>query len=643
MERSQAELPSQRTERQGALIARLAGRVRGDLALVAIDAVLVAVAYVSVLVLRFDGLVPARQWMALPRFLAVAVALHLLINAGWRLYGQMWRHASVAEARRVLAAGFSTTALLFAAALLWGRQPPVSVVILGGGTATMLAGAVRFQSRLFAFKRGIDRRIGVRVAVVGAGEAGAAIVREMLREQTGLHPVAVFDDDLRTRGRRLAGVPVVGGIDELGDAIGRLSIQHVLLAVPSADVALVRRVATQAEAAGVPVKVLPHVRDWLGGQASVRDVRDLRIEDLLGRRQVPIDLPAVEEVLADRRVLITGAGGSIGSEIARQVAACRPAVLLLLDNDETHLHDAAAELRGPVHQILADIRDEAAVNAVFSEFRPQIVFHAAAHKHVPMLERHPCEAVLTNVAGTANLVEAARRSGVERFVFISTDKAVQPSSVMGATKRLGEHIVIEGAPESSRYCAVRFGNVLGSRGSVIPTFARQIAAGGPVTVTDPRMTRFFMSVQEAVQLVLQAAAFSRGGEVFMLEMGEAVNILNLAERMIRLSGRNVGTDVAVRITGPRPGEKLVEELRGPGEDAHPTPHPSIIHLFPQRVDEAWLRSSVKRLVGLARLRRTNGVTELLFNLSTLEPGAAAAEVVDLVEFERSKSWSPSSS
>jgi FlaA1/EpsC-like NDP-sugar epimerase len=309
-------------------------------------------------------------------------------------------------------------------------------------------------------------------------------------------------------------------------------------------------------------------------------VRAPHIEDLLGRTQIATDLEAVRRSIAGRRVLITGAGGSIGTEIARQVAGFEPALLVLLDHDETHLYDTAASVAGPVEQVLLDIGDRKAVFEAMNRYRPEVVFHAAAHKHVPLLESHPLAAVSTNVFGTLNVVEAAAATGTERFVFISTDKAVRPRSVMGASKWAAEQVVLARAPEGAPYCAVRFGNVLGSRGSVIPTFARQIAKGGPVTVTDPRMTRFFMSVEEAVQLVLQASVLSTGGEVFMLEMGKPVSILELAERMIRLSGYAVGTDIAIDITGARPGEKIDEDLTASGEELLSTTHTAVYRLLP---------------------------------------------------------------
>jgi FlaA1/EpsC-like NDP-sugar epimerase len=323
-----------------------------------------------------------------------------------------------------------------------------------------------------------------------------------------------------------------------------------------------------------------------------------------------------------RRVLVTGAGGSIGSEICRQVAGMEPALLVLLDHDETHLHDTAATVTGACEQALVDIADGAAVLETFERYRPEVVFHAAAHKHVPVLEQHPLEAAKTNVIGTRNVVDAAALMGTERFVQISTDKAVRPSSVMGASKRLAEQTVLAHAPAGAAYCTVRFGNVLGSRGSVIPTFARQIAQGGPVTVTDPRMTRFFMSVEEAVQLVLQASVLSTGGEIFMLEMGVPVRIVDLAERMIRLSGCQVGTDIAIEITGIRPGEKLAEVLSTPDEEIFDTSHPYINRLAPIRAPAAAFAAEMAQLEQATAIRDAETVRRLLFTAASVD-GAEA--------------------
>jgi FlaA1/EpsC-like NDP-sugar epimerase len=439
----------------------------------------------------------------------------------------------------------------------------------------------------------------------------------LLNPRAGLVPVAIFDDDRKVHGLTLMGVPVVGAIEDIPSAASRYAIQQVLLTIPAPSGELVERSLRAAEGAGVALKILPGVRDLVGGigrPAISTQSREPRIEDLLGRKEVVTDLGAVRASLAHRRVLITGAGGSIGSEIARQVAGFDPALLLLLDHDETHLHDTAARLQGCCEQVLVDVRERDAIFETFSRYEPEVVFHAAAHKHVPILESFPIEAVQTNVFGTLNVVEASAAIGTTRLVYISTDKAVEPASVMGASKSVGERILLDRAPVGASYCAVRFGNVLGSRGSVIPTFREQIARGGPVTVTDPHMTRYFMSVEEAVQLVLQASVFAERGDIFMLEMGTPVKILDLAQRMIRLSGYSVGTDIPIRVIGARKGEKIDEELRAPGEAVHPTGHSSILRLSPMPLEADRFADGLSSLAEAAMKRDGELAKQLLFSL-----------------------------
>jgi FlaA1/EpsC-like NDP-sugar epimerase len=606
-------------------LARRAARLRADLLFGSLDAVLYTAAFAGLMLLRFDGRVPEDYWRQFGRFLPFALALCLGGQWAWGIYEQLWRHASVHEARRLLVAGGTNLVVVVATNELLDRPVPLSVAVLGTFVGTFLVGASRFQSRLVAASRRAAG--GLRVIVIGAGDAGAALVHDMLRSpKLGLVPVAFLDEDPSHHGRASMGVPVEGGIDDLEQVAADLGAHQVVFAVTSAAPELVRRAAYAAERAGLPIRIVPGVASLMRGQPTVHDLRELRIEDLIGRSQVSTDLDAVRAVLSGRRVLITGAGGSIGSEIARQVLSCGPARLVLLDHDETHLHDVASSLPGAaVVEALADIRDQAALADVFDRERPHVVFHAAAHKHVPLLERHPCEAVATNVLGTANTVQAAVDAGVERFVFISTDKAVEPVNVMGASKWVGEQVVLTTAPPATAYCAVRFGNVLGSRGSVVPTFARQIEAGGPVTVTDERMTRFFMSIEEAVQLVLQAAALAQGGEVFVLDMGEPVRIIDLAQRMIRLSGRRVGDDVSIEVVGPRPGEKLTETLWAPGEAPEGTAHPSILCLRPATVARDRLDAELMSFGHLVSERRANDVLGRLFALA----GTGGAEVIDL--------------
>jgi FlaA1/EpsC-like NDP-sugar epimerase len=598
---------------------QLAVRLRRDVPLAVLDAAILVPAYLAPLILRFDGAVPREYWRNFLRFIPIVVVLHLLSNYLCGLYGQMWRYASVEEARRVLLAGFIGGALVVVMGVTGnvGLRPlPLSVMVFGAVLSLIGFGAVRFQSRLFAFRRRSLPSTVNRVLLVGAGRAGSLVLKDLIQNPSlGLDPVGIIDDDPRKFRLFLHGVPVRGTRSAIPSLVERFKVDQVLLAIPSATSEVVRDVAALCEESEVMLRVLPSVREVVNGRVTARDIRDLSIDDLLGRQQVETDLVAVRSILEGRRVLVTGAGGSVGSEIARQVLSFGPSSLILLDHDETHLHDVVDELNDHrVQSLLADVRERGRMIEIFMALQPHIVFHAAAHKHVPILESFPDEAVLTNVIGTANVVDAAAARGVDRFVFVSTDKAVRPTSVMGATKWFAEQIVRSVDGRAGMYCAVRFGNVLGSRGSVIPTFLRQIERGRPVTVTHQDMARYFMSIQEAVELVLQASALSTGADVLTLEMGEPVNILELARRLIRLSGRVPGKDVLIEIVGPRPGEKLVEQLIDDDEAVLPTAHSGIVVSRPRVADRPGLRRSLRELEALVE---TGDTEELVTRLKAL--------------------------
>lgn len=619
-------------ERPSGLPARIVARVRRDVPLVLLDAAVSVGAYLLPLVLRFEGRVPPQYWVNFWTVIPFVILLYLLINRLFGLYGHMWRYASIEEARRVIVAGLLAGSFLVLANELAGlrtRLLPLSVVVFGALLALLGFGAIRFQSRLFALRRRSEIPETKRVLIVGAGDAGEMVIRDVVRNPAlALHAVGLVDDDPRKLGLALHGVPVLGDSGDIPDVVARLRVDQVILAIPSATGDLVRDIVACCEQANVLLKVLPSVRELVGGRVSVRDVRDLRIDDFLGREPVETDLESVAEIIRGRRVLITGAGGSIGSEITHQVASFEPSALMLLDHDETHLHDVSKTLRGDVEPelVLADIRSSERVQAIFAKYRPEVVFHAAAHKHVPFLEAHPEEAVLTNIIGTANLADAARANGTKRFVFISTDKAIRPTSVMGASKWFAEQILwtLQGR-DGCEFSAVRFGNVLGSRGSVIPTFFKQIARGEPLTVTDPAMTRYFMSVREAVQLVLQASALSDGGEVFTLAMGDPVTILELARKVIRMSGRVPDKDVEISIVGARPGEKLAEEVVSVGEESMPSRHPSIVVSRPPSPDPVQLRKAIRELELLAMAGESENIAKRIKGLAREGGAPVAAE------------------
>jgi FlaA1/EpsC-like NDP-sugar epimerase len=568
--------------------------IRNRLFLV-IDIVVWSVLPVLALALRIDGFSDIGSYSThLAAFTGTAICFKFASLWIGRLYRRYWSYASVGDLSAltgaILLAGVVTGALYLAVLrpLVPGLALPRSVPILDLMLTLLLTGGCRLSVR-YVYHVRAGRANGTHVQqgviIVGAGDAGRMVARELRgNPQLGLYPVAFVDDDPAKLGNQVHGIPVLGTRKDLVHIAGDLGVREVIIAMPTAPGSVMREIKDAGVYAGFHMRTVPAMFDIISGKVAVSQLREIEIEDLLRRKPVETDRNAVRELVRGATVLVTGAGGSIGSEICRQVANLGARELILLGHGENSLFDIHNELRAerPLVEaipVVADIRDAARVRRVFDTYRPTVVFHAAAHKHVPLMELNPEEAVTNNVLGTMSILAAAEASGVGRFVFISTDKAVNPVNVMGATKLLAEALVHDVAVRTARqYVSVRFGNVLGSRGSVVPLFRAQIEKGGPVTVTHPEMRRYFMTIPEAVQLVLQAAAMGTGGETFLLDMGEPVRIADLAKDMIQLSGLEVGADIDIVFTGLRPGEKLFEELYSSSEEFERTEHEKVFRL-----------------------------------------------------------------
>lgn len=551
-------------------------------------------------------------WLAM---LAVTVPVRLAFLWAAGIHRQSWRFASIEDLPPLVLSVLSSSALIIIALRFFWRHPggfPLSTLAMDMVLTLGLWVVGRFAYRLIG---GPSDRLGNRAPrrraiIIGGGNAGALTIEAMQSPRLGgFKPVAVVDDNPHTRGMTIRGVPNLGSIDDIGAVARRVQADVLVLAIPSATTTQMYRIVGLCQETGLPLKSVPSFWEIMESDSpGVRRVDDFSTTSLLNRRPIVGDQAVLGELLRGRRVLVTGAAGSIGSELCRQVVAGGAAYLACLDKDENGLFRIERELsdggaKAELEFLLGDMRDESRVERFFAQARPEIVFHAAAYKHVPILQFHPEEAVLNNVLGTRQLAEAAVRHGVDRFVMISTDKAVRPTNVMGATKQVAEKLVLarhEQAQGSTRFSIIRFGNVLGSAGSVVEMFTRQIAQGGPVTVTDPAMERFFMTIAEAVQLVLFAAAMGRGGDVFILDMGKPVRIEDLARRMIRLSGLTPDIDIKVQYIGLRPGEKLYEELWAEGEQPERTANPGVLAARRQPIDPLAVQVAAARLVAAAR-------------------------------------------
>ncbi len=568
--------------RRLARLLRLAVRYR-PVVQAGMDALAWAVALLFASIVRYDfdvAEVELRGWLTLA---LVAAVVQFGIGLTCGLYTGRFRFGSFDEVAGLVVATAGVTVVLFSVNLWPGDTlVPRSAVVAGGVTAGLLMSGVRYLWRLSWERRRRPRGEGCeRVLVFGAGDGGAQVISAMLADPESPYlPVALLDDDPGMRNLRIKGVRVVGTRARLAPAAAEHRADTLLIAIPTASAELVSELTDEAIAAGLTVKVLPPVKELFGGDVSVADIRAVTEVDLLGRHEIAIDLPSIAGYLTGRRVLVTGAGGSIGSELCRQVHRLGPAELIMLDRDESALHGVQLSIEGRAlldspDLVLLDIRDQPRLARLFAERRPEVVFHAAALKHQPLLELHPGEAVKTNVWGTLSVLEAAVEAGVSRFVNISTDKAADPCSVLGYSKRIAERLTAHVATEAEgTYLSVRFGNVLGSRGSMLGTFHAQIEAGGPITVTDPEVSRFFMTVEEAVQLVIQAGAIGRDGEALVLDMGQPVVIADVARRLAELAER----PVEIVYTGLRRGEKLHEVLLGEDEPDNRPVHPLVSHV-----------------------------------------------------------------
>jgi FlaA1/EpsC-like NDP-sugar epimerase len=596
--------------------------------LLAGDLILIVVSAMGSFALRLD-IGPLFVWY-LPQaywFIGVALVIKPIVYYVFGLYRRLWAYASTQELKLIIASVTSASVGVSIVILILRVMQvlpyfPRGVLPIDWLLSLLLVGGFRFSMRLLADTRSMSMDMKgrqQRVLVVGAGDAGALVVREMQKNpQLNITPVCFLDDDPAKQKQQIHGIPVIGNLDDLSKTVSLRRIDEVVIALPSAPGSVVRKVADICRRKGVPFRTMPGIYELIGGKVNVSRLREVEISDLLRRESALIDDRMIGGKIGGKRVLVTGAGGSIGRELCRQIARWGPTELVLLGHGENSIFETLLEIEEnhpalPLHPIIADVRDIDRMSVIFENHRPQVVFHAAAHKHVPLMEVNIEEAISNNVLGTRNIAEVSINTDIERLVLISTDKAIRPSSVYGATKRLAELIILDAANRTGlAFSVVRFGNVLGSRGSVIPRFESQIVRGGPITITHPDMERYFMTIPEAVHLVLQASAMGKGGEVFVLNMGEQVRILDLAEDLIRLSGLEPGKDIEIVFTGIRPGEKLSEELWDLEATYQPTDHPDIVLLEDEDISGGLeLRNMVKDLIHLAREGDTASIIRIL--------------------------------
>ncbi|MCF8061772.1 MAG: polysaccharide biosynthesis protein [Deltaproteobacteria bacterium] len=626
--------------------------------MIAADLFLISMAWYGAHLLRFNFDIPVAQSATLWRLLPLILGIKILAFFLFDLYQGMWRYTSLADLWNVLkAAAVATAAVILVLLFVHGFAGySRSVFILDWLLTVVGVAGVRVGIRLYFVWSGQEplslkrwRRLLFwssggrsikRLLIIGAGDGGEKIYREIQgNPRLGYEVVGFVDDDPAKAYLHIHGKPVLGGVEDIGAVVKRMDVDEILIAIPSATSGQMRRILASCEEAEVPFKTVPGMGELIDGRVTINAIREVSYRDLLGREAVHLEEERIGAYLKGGRVLVTGAAGSIGSELCRQICRFRPESLILFERNESGLYDVDIELKSHFEEVrivpvLGDIRDRGQLRKVFSDCRPQVVFHAAAYKHVPLMELHPWKAVKNNILGTINVAKMAQAFAVERFVLVSTDKAVRPTNVMGASKRVAEQVVLNAchAPgNTTRFMLVRFGNVVGSIGSVVPLFQKQIERGGPVTVTHPEVTRYFMTIPEACQLILQAGAMGEGGEVFILDMGTPIKIVDMARDLIRLSGFEPDVDIPVEYIGLRPGEKLYEELITEGEGIVPTRHEKILVLKTHACDGNRLQSLIQDLVPLAQGQEGGAIKEKLKEIvpeydPALEPPPILSEV-----------------
>ena len=589
----------------GQRLPRVSLRVRS----VVIHFGLVTVAYLGAFLLRFDFDVTEPAFARLLQTLPLLIVMRLLVFARFQLFRGMWLYVGMRDFTAIVQA-VSLSSVLFAAVVITmlGRPFPNSILVIDWVLCVAVLAGTRYLSRAFHERHARVRRGGRRALIVGAGNAGESLLRDIQRSRTLGYDVRGFiDDDPRKQRARVHGIEVLGTVDDLQAVCRANGIEELLIAIPSAHSDDATRVIQRCRAIGLPFKSVPALADLLQGTARISQLRPVEPEQLLGRDAVRLDVERLEDELRGKRVLVTGAGGSIGSELSRQLTRFEPAAILLLDRAESNLYAIELELRRlhpalDIVTVVADIMDRPLLTEAFGSFRPDVVYHAAAYKHVPLMEAQPLEAITNNIFGTERVISAALACAAKKLVLISTDKAVSAVGIMGMTKRIAEAVVEAHNGGGAVLVAVRFGNVLGSDGSVFPLFRRQIAEGGPVTLTDPEVTRYFMLLSEAAQLVLQAGAIGKGGEIFFLDMGDPIRIADMARTMIALSGLEPDRDIEIRVTGLRPGERLNESLVNEGEELFSTQHEKVFMVHRPPFDAEDFLEDLDELRRLTRAR-----------------------------------------